>query len=83
MGTVKILHSKKMKLDCDNIMSVFAPKQMDVFLKAVKAGYYDFPRKISAKDLAKNIGKGKATILEHLRKTEKKIFSEIVYDHER
>ena len=64
-------------------MSVLTPKQIDVFLKAFKEGYYDFPRKISAQSLAKNIGKGKATILEHLRKSEKKIFSEIIYDYEK
>jgi len=83
IGTVKILHSKKMSFDCNNIMSVLTPKQMEVFLKAFKEGYYDFPRKISAQSLAKNIGKGKATILEHLRKSEKKIFSEIIYDYEK
>ena len=83
IGRVEILHSKKMNFDCNNILSVLTQKQMDVFLKAFMEGYYDFPRKISAKSLAKNIGKGKATILEHLRKSEKKIFSEIVYDYEK
>lgn len=83
LGTVKILRSKKMSYDCNNILSVLTPKQMDIFIKAFKEGYYDFPRKISAKSLAKNIGKGKATILEHLRKTENKLFSEIIYDYEK
>ena len=83
IGTVKILHSKKINFDCNNILSILTPKQMDVFLQAFKEGYYDFPRKISAKCLAKNIGKGKATILEHLRKSENKLFTEIVYDYEK
>lgn len=83
LGIVKILHSKKMNFDCNNILSILTPKQMDVFLRAVKGGYYNYPRKISAKGLAKNIGKGKATILEHLRKSEEKIFSEIIYDYEK
>jgi len=83
IGIVKILHSKKMSFDCNNILSVLTLKQMDVFLKAFKEGYYDFPRKISAKNFAKHIGKGKATILEHLRKSENKLFSEIIYDYEK
>jgi len=83
IGRVKILHSKKMSFDCNDILSVLTPKQMDIFLKAFKEGYYDFPRKISAKSLAKNVGKGKATILEHLRKSENKLFSEIIYDYEK
>ena len=83
IGIVKILHSKKMNFDCNDILSVLTPKQMDIFLKAFREGYYDFPRKISAKNFAKHIGKGKATILEHLRKSENKLFSEIIYDYEK
>ncbi len=40
---------------------------------ATKNNYYDFPRKIELKDLAKEAGISLSTFREHLRKAEKKI----------
>lgn len=52
--------------------------QKEAFKLARLEGYYDFPRKISLKDLAKKYNIARTTFSSHLRKAEKKILSEIV-----
>ena len=48
-------------------------RQYELVEKAVDEGYYDWPRKIDAKDMADEAGIAHATLLEHLRKAEKKL----------
>ncbi|MBI2445305.1 helix-turn-helix domain-containing protein [Candidatus Micrarchaeota archaeon] len=47
--------------------------QANVLQNAITQGYYGYPRKVSLKQLAKNVGLSPATIREHLRKAEAKI----------
>jgi len=44
---------------------------------ATKNNYYDFPRKIELKDLAKEAGISLSTFREHLRKAEKKVMPDL------
>jgi len=41
-------------------------------------GYYDSPRKITSKELAKKLGCSKSTLLEHLKNAENKIMNYII-----
>jgi predicted DNA binding protein len=41
-------------------------------------GYYDVPRRISSDDLSRHLDVDKSTIVEHLRKAERKIIASIV-----
>jgi predicted DNA binding protein len=68
-GKVVILSIKKSSLDNSNL----SPKQSLVIGIAIKLGYYEWPRKISAKELAKRLKISKATVLQHLRVGEAKI----------
>lgn len=48
-------------------------RQREVFELARDSGYYEWPRGVSADDLAEEIGVSRATLLEHLRKAEAKL----------
>ncbi|WP_251344277.1 helix-turn-helix domain-containing protein [Haloplanus halophilus] len=48
-------------------------RQREVFELARLRGYYEWPREVSAAELAAELGLAKATVLEHLRKAEAKL----------
>ncbi len=71
LGALELLYVKKSTFDGFNMS-----EQQEMALKyAVARGYYNWPRKISAQDLAKKLGLNKATLLEHLRKAEIKVMN--------
>jgi len=49
------------------------PQQLRVLREAMESGYFDSPRKIYSRELAKKIGIGQSTFLEHLRKAQTNI----------
>jgi predicted DNA binding protein len=57
----------------------FTPKQSHALKTAHARGYYDFPKKVTSRELAKNIGVSQSTFLEHLRKAEQKIIHKMVH----
>lgn len=66
------------KVDLDDvhfphIMPKLSPKQKRAFELAVENGYYNFPRKVGLKELAKIMGISLSTLQEHLRKAEEKV----------
>ena len=54
-------------------LSRLSPKQRQALLTAYGLGYYDVPRRISSEDVARHLKVDKSTVVEHLRKAEKKI----------
>ena len=68
-GKFELLSIKKSSLDNSNL----SEKQQKAINLAFKLGYYEFPRKISAKELAKHLSISKSTLLQHLRIAEIKI----------
>ncbi len=72
-GEVKLAYIKKAKMD----NSYLSQKQELVIDLALKLGYYEWPRRISAQDLAKKINVSKPTLLQHLRIAESKIIKKI------
>jgi len=52
---------------------VLSERQREVFKLARRRGYYEWPREVSATELAEELDVSKATALEHLRKAEAKI----------
>ena len=53
-------------------------RQEEVLETAVDLGYYSEPRQASLKEIADAMGISSATVGEHLRKVEERVFSELV-----
>lgn len=72
----KLLNLKQEKISNIYIRSPFPEmtvKQKEALMLAVQNGYYEYPRNVDVKDLAKKKGVAFSTFQAHLRKAEKKI----------
>ena len=49
-----------------------------MLLTAYALGYYDVPRRISSDDLSGHLKVDKSTLVEHLRKAERKLIGSII-----
>jgi predicted DNA binding protein len=56
-------------------LDALSPRQREVFEYACQQGYYDWPRNVSATDLANDLELSKSTVVEHLRKAESRLFT--------
>ena len=54
-------------------LDTLTPTQQEVFHLAREEGYYEWPRGVSTRELAKKVDVSKTTLLEHLRKAEAKL----------
>jgi hypothetical protein len=54
-------------------LETLTPTQREVFHLAREEGYYEWPRGVSTRELADEVGISKTTLLEHLRKAEAKL----------
>lgn len=61
----------------ENTLSSLTERQKEILTTAKNRGYYDTPRKVSSQELANHFGISTATLLEHLRKAEKKLIDSI------
>ncbi len=61
-----------------DLLSVLTEKQRSLVLMAKDMGYYEYPRRTSTEDLAKAAGLSTSTVIEHLRKSEVRLMTEIM-----
>jgi hypothetical protein len=62
----------------DSLLSQLTEKQREALIAAYKLGYYDIPRKINSEQLAKKLNIVNSTLVEHLRKAEKRLLVHIL-----
>ncbi|WP_339102883.1 bacterio-opsin activator domain-containing protein [Haloterrigena salinisoli] len=61
-----------------SVVETLTDRQREVFLTAYMNGFYDWPRKHEASELAAELGIAPATFSQHLRTAEGKIFSSLL-----
>jgi hypothetical protein len=77
-NTYKILGLNSINTKEEPLLSKLSMKQRQALLTAFALGYYDVPRKISSEELSRHLNADKSTIVEHLRKAEKKLIDGII-----
>ena len=78
LGDVQSISFKKAIFNEQNILSVLTEKQKEILIAAKKNGYYSYPRKINSEELSEKIGLSKPTVVQHLRKAEVRLMSNIL-----
>lgn len=71
IGTVDLLQL----VPFDDAESLLSERQAEVASAALRAGYFEWPRETDAETLAEALGISHTTLLEHLRKAERTIFT--------
>jgi HTH DNA binding domain len=74
----KILSLTDATFSPDSILQVLTEKQRKILSTAYENGYYDVPRKIDSEELAQKLNIVKSTLVEHLRKAEKRLITDIM-----
>jgi len=77
-NSFKILGLTSIDTKGASLLSKLTLRQRQMLLTAYALGYYDMPRRISSDELSRHLKLDKSTIVEHLRKAERKIIGGII-----
>jgi HTH DNA binding domain len=77
-NSFKILGLTSIDTRGESLLSKLTSRQRQILLTGYALGYYDVPRKISSDDLSRHLNVDKSTIVEHLRKAERKLIGSII-----
>jgi predicted DNA binding protein len=59
-------------------LSCLTQKQKEVLVISFKEGYYNLPRRIGSKELARKLGLKSSALIEHRRKAERRLIASIL-----
>lgn len=77
LGTVTMVAYEPADYRGYQILPMLTEKERLVLITALVSGYYEYPRRISATDLAGKLGYSKSTAIEYLRKAENKVITTV------
>ena len=77
-NSFKILGLTSIDAKGESLLSKLTSRQRQILLTGYALGYYDVPRRISSEELSHHLNADKSTIVEHLRKAEKKLIDRII-----
>jgi len=78
VGVVKVNQIREVELakafsDETGLLSDLSARQLSVLKIAFRSGYFEFPKRVGSRELAKLMGISQSTLLEHLRKAQSKL----------
>jgi hypothetical protein len=74
----KVLSLTDARFSSSSPLSKLTKMQQKVILSAFEHGYYDLPRKVDSRELAKKLNIAEPTLVVHRRKAERRLLSEIL-----
>jgi hypothetical protein len=77
-NSFKVLGLTSIDTKGESLLSKLTSRQRQILLTGYALGYYDVPRKISSDDLSRHLNVDKSTVVEHLRKAERKLIGSII-----
>lgn len=77
-NSFKILGLTSIDTKGESLLSKLTTRQRQILLTGYALGYYDVPRKISSEELSRHLNVDKSTVVEHLRKAERKLIGSII-----
>jgi predicted DNA binding protein len=77
-NSFKILGLTSIDTKGESLLSKLTSRQRQMLLTGYALGYYDVPRRISSDDLSRHLNIDKSTVVEHLRKAERKLIGSII-----
>jgi DNA-binding CsgD family transcriptional regulator len=77
-NSFKILGLTSIDAKGESLLSKLTPRQRQMLLTAYALGYYDVPRRVSSDDVSKQLDVDRSTLVEHLRKAERKLIGGII-----
>jgi predicted DNA binding protein len=70
--------TEEMLVPVESLMAGLTDKQIGVLTSALEQGYFESPARISADEMARLAGLSRSTFMEHLRKAEGKLLSNVL-----
>lgn len=74
----KVVSLTDAKFSLDSPLNFLTEKQRVVIVSAFEHGYYETPRRINSKELAKKLNLKSSTLVEHRRKAEQRLLTQII-----
>lgn len=74
----KVLSLTDARFSPDSVLHKLTERQRSILSAAYSQGYYDVPRRIGSEELAQKLQIVKSTLVEHLRKAEKRLITDIM-----
>lgn len=78
IGTVREVHVQAASFHREDVLASLTERQREIVMAAKRNGYYEYPRRIDAGQLAEKVGVSKATVVEHLRKAEGRLMETLL-----
>ena len=81
IGRVEEVTFQRPSFHPDDVLDALTRRQREILIAAKRYGYYDYPRRVNAEELARRVGVSKATLIEHLRKAEGRLVATLLAGH--
>ncbi|MFB6164695.1 MAG: helix-turn-helix domain-containing protein [Haloarculaceae archaeon] len=75
---IRVLRTGTYRPDVGQLLGELTARQREILEVAFEAGYYEDPRQTTHQDIAERVGCTSATVGEHLRKVEARVFAELL-----